>query len=121
MLAILSLTRVQGGSIKICSLTEDVQRVEVLLLTDGRPLNANVKMRSGPPDNAPQKTSEFVEDGLAQALRATIECIGSSNSVAIRTNTGPMELLLPMTAGIETNFSDKDSNENPTDGKITSS
>jgi len=105
-----SLTKVQGGSIKTCSLSEDIQRVEVFLRTDGRPLNANVELWSGP-DNIPQKTSVYVEDGLTRSFRATIECFGSSNAIAIR-NTGPMEL--PLTAGIEADYADKDISENPT-------
>jgi hypothetical protein len=104
-----SLARVEGDSVKTCSLKENVQRVEVFLKTDGRPLNANVEMWQGP-DNTPQKMTVFIEDGEARTFRATVECVGNSNAVAIR-NTGPMAL--PLTAGIDTDFSSKETSLNP--------
>merc|ERR1712157_148072 len=91
---------VQGGSLRTCSFAEDVQRVEVFLKTEGRPLNANVELWQGP-DNYPQKMSVYLEDGKARPFRATVESPGSSNAIAIR-NTVQMEF--PITAGIEADF-----------------
>jgi len=93
---------VQGGSLRTCSFAESVNRVNVLLKTTGRPLNANVELWQGP-DNAPQKMSVYLEDGELRPFRATVESPGGSNAIAIR-NTGQMEF--PLTAGIDIDTSD---------------
>mmetsp|Transcript_8263 Transcript_8263/g.10483 ORF Transcript_8263/g.10483 Transcript_8263/m.10483 type:complete len:332 (+) Transcript_8263:131-1126(+) len=93
--------RIQGDTLKTCALSEGVERVEVILRTEGRPLNSNVELWQGP-DNCPQKISVYLEDGSLRPFRATVECPGSSNSIAIR-NTGQMEF--PLAAVMETDFS----------------
>jgi len=97
MFETLAPVEVQGGSLKTCSFGTSVDRVSVLLKTNGRPLNANVELWQGP-DNSPQKMAIYLEDGEIRPFRATIESPGSSNAIAIR-NTGQMEL--PLTAGLE--------------------
>lgn len=92
--------RVQGDTLRTCALSEGVERVEIFLKTEGRPLNSNVELWQGP-DNCPQKMSVYLEDGSLRPFRATVECPGSSNSIAIR-NTGQMEF--PLTAGMEADF-----------------
>jgi len=93
---------VQGDTLRTCSFDESVERVEVFLTTSGRPLNANVELWQGP-DNAPQKMSVYLEDGCIRPFRATVECPGASNAIAIR-NTGQMEF--PLTAGVEADYNE---------------
>merc|ERR1711957_904277 len=92
---------VQGGSLRTCAFEESVDRVNVLLKTTGRPLNANVELWQGP-ENVPQKMSVFLENGELRPFRVTIESPGGSNAVAIR-NSGQMEF--PMTAGLKCDMS----------------
>lgn len=94
----LSPTTVQGGSLRTWSITTGaVERVQVLLKTEGRPLNANVELWHGP-DNTPQKMGIYVEDGSLRPFNAIFETPGSGNAIAIR-NTSPLEF--PLSAGVK--------------------
>ena len=95
---------VQGGSLKTCSIGQDVKRVSIYMQTKGRPVNANVELWQGP-ENAPQKMSVYLEDGSKRPFRASVESPGSSNSIAIR-NTGQMEF--PLTVGIDVDVESED-------------
>jgi hypothetical protein len=84
---------VQGGSLRTWSETTGaVQRVQVEMKTEGRPLNANVELWHGP-DNTPLKMSIYCEDGGLRPFSAVIETPNGQNTVAIR-NTGQMEFPL---------------------------
>jgi len=97
------LVNVSGGSQRTCSFEEAVNRVTILMKTEGRPLTADVDLWQGP-DNTPQKMTVYLEDGCKRPFRAIVETPGSSNSIAIR-NRGQMEL--PLTAGIEVDKKDR--------------
>lgn len=94
----LSPVTVQGGSLRTCSFASpSVERVQVLLKTEGRPLNANVELWQGP-DNTPQTMEIFIEDGSVRPFSAVIETPRGSNAIAIR-NTSPLEF--PLSACVE--------------------
>jgi len=89
--------KIQGSTLRTCSFNENVNRVQVLLETEGRPLNANVDLWQGP-DNAPQKMAVYIEDGSKRPFNAIVETPGAGNAIAIR-NTAPMEF--PLSAFVE--------------------
>lgn len=87
---------VQGGTLKTCSFGEEVERVTVLMKTQGGPLYANVELWRGP--SIPQKMSIYLEDGSINPFRALLETPSTTYTLAIR-NTGTMEF--PLTTAVE--------------------
>jgi hypothetical protein len=102
----LSPITIQGGSLRTWSFTDpNVERVQVLLKTDGRPLNCNVDLWQGP-DNTPERIGIYIEDGSVRPFCAVIETPRGPNSIAIR-NTAQLEF--PIAACVEADDED-DSN-----------
>ena len=100
---------VQGGqSLRTWALKSSKQHpmsaVQVLLRTEGRPLNANVDLWHGP-DNTPFKLSIYVEDGNERPFSAIIPTPHSSlgNTVAVRNTAETMEF--PIQACVQADFS----------------
>jgi len=95
--AALSSILVQGGSLRTWSYRHpDVEQVQVVLSTEGRPLDAVIELWQGP-DNTPCSMRVYVENGQLRPFTAVIETPRGPNTVAIR-NIGQMEF--PIAANV---------------------
>ena len=108
---------VQGNTLRTCSFDSAVDRVQIALRTEGRPLTANVELWQGP-DNTPQKVSVYLEDGAERPFCSIIETPSGTNSIAIR-NTGMMEF--PLTACIDVQEGGEEIVESPAQSLINNS
>lgn len=100
-----SSIRIEGQTLRTCALPESSNKVQVILKTTGRPLQATADIWQGP-DYTPVEVKIYLEDGSLRPFNAIFETPGSDNAIAIR-NTGQVEF--PLDACIK-----------PEDSKVTS-
>jgi hypothetical protein len=88
---------IQGGSLRTWAYRSPaVEQVQVVLSTEGRPLDADVELWHGP-DNTPVKMRVYVENGQLRPFSAVVETPRGPNTVAIR-NIGQVEF--PIAASV---------------------
>merc|ERR1719253_1976088 len=81
---------VQGNSLRTWSYRSPaVEQVQIILSTEGRPLDADIELWHGP-DNTPTKMRVYAENGQMRPFSAVIETPRGPNTVAIR-NIGQIE------------------------------
>jgi len=90
-------TIIQGNSLQTFRFHHEIQSVQVMLKTDGRPLNARIELWQGP-TNVKQMVDVYTDDGLERPFYMNIETPSGENVVRV-VNTGT--LAFPIDATVD--------------------
>jgi len=88
---------IQGNSLHTFRFAHNIQAVQVMLRTDGRPLNARIELWQGP-SNVKQVVDIYTDDGLDRPFYMIIDTPGHENVVRVA-NTATIEF--PIDASVE--------------------
>ena len=87
---------IQGGGLCTYPFNSTVDNTDVMLMTDGGPLNARIEILQGPNNNK-QVVELYTENGFTRPFFCTLATPGSGHVVRV-VNTAPVEF--PMTATV---------------------
>ena len=87
---------IQGGAIRTYPFNSEVEDVQILLRSDGRPLNSRIELLQGP-NNDKQVIELYTQDGLDRPFFCVLNTQGNGSVVRI-INTSPIEF--PLTAEV---------------------
>lgn len=77
---------IEGGAVYSVPFESSVNKVQVLLKTDSRQLNAKIELLNGP-NNVKQTYEVFTNNGMLNSLYVVLSTPGSGNTVRIRNLT----------------------------------
>jgi len=89
--------QIQGNSLHTFRFNHNIQAVQVMLRTDGRPLNARIELWQGP-NNVKQVVDIYTDDGLDRPFYMIIDTPGMENVIRVA-NTATIEF--PLDASVE--------------------